>query len=195
MPSVGHVDRLPLDMMKNSRLQRLLRADEAMLKQIRCLQWPWLTVAMRGLTRLGDVSSWVVLGLVLLACGGAAQHYGALLAVGALIATGLSQVVKRTCRRTRPSLGIRGFVALVENPDVFSFPSGHTSVAVGVAIALAGQGAALGPLMAALAAGVAVSRLYLGAHYPLDVAAGVLLGGCSGILARALERWCVLGWG
>lgn len=106
------------------------------------------------------------------------------LGTGALFATALVQPLKRLCRRRRPDRGIAGFSALSENPDAFSFPSGHTAAAFGVAVALIGEGVALGRVGAALAFGVAVSRVYLGAHYPLDVAAGAVLGSIAGALAR-----------
>ena len=167
-------------------VQRLLLADEAILRRVRRFESPMITRLMQGLTRAGDATSWIMLGLLLFASGGTAHRHGLLLATGAGLATAAAQVLKRVCRRTRPSLGIRGFTALAENPDTFSFPSGHTCAAVAVAFALAGQGAALGAFMAALAAGVGVSRVYLGAHYPLDVAVGGLLGAGAGILARML---------
>jgi undecaprenyl-diphosphatase len=168
------------------RVQRLLRADEAILCRVRGWELPGLTRLMRTLTRLGDASTWVLLGGVLLASGGAAFRHGELLASGALLATALAQLLKRTCRRPRPTSGIRGFTALAENPDTFSFPSGHTAVAFGVATALAGQGNALGMVMAVTAFGVGISRVYLGAHYPLDVGVGALLGGIAGVMARFL---------
>ena len=162
----------------------LLQADEALLRRVRRWEMPGITGLMRYLTRLGDTGSWVMVGLVLLASGGAGVHHAALLACGAGIASLFAQPLKRLCRRPRPTSRIGGFTALAENPDTFSFPSGHTAVAFAVAIALAGQGIALGALLAAVAGGIAVSRVYLGAHYPLDVLAGATLGIVSGVLTR-----------
>src|SRR5262249_57224874 len=130
---------------------------------------------MRTLTRIGDAWCWVLIALVLLAAGGTARHCGLLLAAVTGIATLMSQILKRTCRRPRASSGIGGFISLAENPDAFSFPSGHAAAAFAAAIALAGQGW-LGPLQLSLAFAIALSRIYLGAHYPLHVAAGAGVG-------------------
>jgi undecaprenyl-diphosphatase len=53
-------------------------------------------------------------------------------------------------------------------------------------VALAGEGNGLGLLCTGLASGIAVSRVYLGAHYPVDVAAGVVLGAACGLVAKLL---------
>ena len=140
--------------------------------------------AMRALTHLGDAQSWVAIGLFLICCGGHALRYGVLLGTGALLATLVSQVLKRACCRPRPSFS--GFVALIEDPDAFSFPSGHSAAAFAVAVALAGQGAGLGPLTFVFAGSIGFSRVYLGAHYTLDVAAGAVIGCLCGGLARLI---------
>lgn len=164
-------------------LGRLREFDEAMLLRVHRLRAPWLTPAMCAFTRLGDTSSWIAFGLLLLACGAAPACLS--LAAASVFATLLTAPAKRFCRRIRPDGRIRGFEAILANPDAFSFPSGHTAVAVAVATAFLGE-PALAPLAAVLASGVAISRIYLGAHYPLDVAAGAVLGLLAGIAARLL---------
>ncbi|HET9209322.1 MAG TPA: phosphatase PAP2 family protein [Thermoanaerobaculia bacterium] len=167
--------------------RRVLSIDERLLLVVRRWESRLMTRLMRGLTHLGDPASWVLLGLALGFSGGIGPRLCALLGTAAFLALGISQPLKRLCRRERPSRGIGGFAALAENPDVFSFPSGHTSVAFAIAAAFAGQAAGpLGTLLLVLAAGIGVSRVYLGAHYPLDVAAGALVGTVCGIAAKLL---------
>lgn len=166
--------------------QRLLAYDQRMLLSVRRLESRLMTRLMRALTHLGDPGSWIIMGLLLGLVGGEGQRYCALLGTAAGLALAVSLPLKRLCCRKRPDCGIGGFAALTENPDVFSFPSGHTAVAFAVAAAFAGPGSALGTLALLLAVGIAVSRVYLGAHYPLDVAAGVLVGTLAGAMARLL---------
>lgn len=166
--------------------QRVASIDERLLLSVRRWESRFMTRLMRALTHLGDPASWVVIGLALGFSGGAGAHYCALLGTAAGVALVIAQPLKRICCRQRPSHGIGGFAALAENPDVFSFPSGHTAVAFAIAVAFAGQSGPLGALAMVLAIGIAISRVYLGAHYPLDVAAGVLVGTAAGGIARLL---------
>jgi undecaprenyl-diphosphatase len=169
------------------RFQRILSLDEAMLLSFRRLHAPWRTSLARAFTHMGDARTWTLVGLACLATfTQRGAHLGFRLGAATGIATVLSQALKRSLTRARPDTAIAGFEALAANPDRFSFPSGHTAAAVSVAVAFAGKPHGLGPAALLLAAGIGLSRVYLGAHYPLDVAAGAFLGVIAGIGARLL---------
>jgi undecaprenyl-diphosphatase len=172
---------------RSGRLSRILSLDEAILLSFRRFHAPWRTTVARTLTHMGDAKSWTFAGAALLASGTLrGRHLGLRLGAATLLATALSQALKRSLTRARPDVSIAGFEALAQNPDRFSFPSGHTAAAFGVSVAFAGESFGLGPLALLLAVGIALSRVYLGAHYPLDVGAGALLGVVSGLAARLL---------
>jgi undecaprenyl-diphosphatase len=169
------------------RLQRILSFDESLLVAVRRFHGPWRTALARLLTRLGDGKSWTVAGLAALSTMTPyGRHLGLRLGAGAVLGSLAAQALKRSLTRPRPDASIQGFEALAANPDKFSFPSGHTAAAFGVAIALADEPHGVGPGAMLLATGIGLSRVYLGAHYPLDVLAGVFLGVCSGLAARLL---------
>lgn len=165
-------------------LGKILDLDASLLVQIRRLERRWLTPAMQLATRLGNAEVWFALGFTLIAAGVEARVAGLRLGAAAVLGTAFAQIVKRLCKRQRPNLRIRGFIALSENPDHFSLPSGHTTTAWAVAIALLGQGLGLGELAVGFALVISLSRVYLGAHYPLDVGAGAVIGAGAGLLVR-----------
>jgi undecaprenyl-diphosphatase len=165
--------------------QRILSFDEALLLGMRRWHSPIRTSIARALTRAGDASTWTAVGVACLATfTRRGAHLGLRLGVATGVATLLSQALKRSLTRARPDVSIAGFEPLAVNPDRFSFPSGHTAAAFGVAVAFAGEPWGLGPLALILAVGIALSRVYLGAHYPLDVGAGATLGVFAGVAAR-----------
>lgn len=168
------------------RWRRLLDLDRDVLVRVRGWEAPWLTPVMRAFTRAGDAVTYAAVAAALVLAGGAARALGERIGLAAALAAAIVQVFKRACRRPRPDIGIGGFTALAENPDQFSFPSGHSAAGAAVAVALAGASGLLGPVACGMCAGIATSRVYLGAHYPLDVSAGVLLGGLAGIACRLL---------
>jgi undecaprenyl-diphosphatase len=150
LPGGGSIDVDPSSgtaVVRVGRFARLLSIDEALLLGFRRFHSPWRTTLARTLTRLGDGSSWAVAGLAALTSfTPLGLHLGLRLAAATGVATLLSQTLKRSLTRARPDVSIVGFEALAANPDRFSFPSGHTAAAFGVAVAFAGEPFGLGPL-------------------------------------------------
>lgn len=108
----------------------------------------------------------------------------ATIALAGFAAWGLAKVGKVVVDRGRPSAFLDATVREAGLSD-FGFPSGHSAVAFALATALAPW---LGPRWRfvgyAAATLVAIARLVVGAHLPLDVVGGAAIGVASGLGAR-----------
>ncbi len=107
----------------------------------------------------------------------------------ACLAFAAKSVLKAFIHRQRPYLAAAGAHLLSLAKTSSSFPSGSTTVAFAIALAAGLERRRLLLPMLLWAAGVGYGRIYVGEHYPLDAAAGALLGASAALAARFfLER-------
>ncbi len=84
------------------------------------------------------------------------------------------QLLKRTAVRGRPSRRCE-IAAAAREPDRFSFPSGHATASMAIALAYGSVFPAVAAPLLAMALAVGFSRIRLGVHFPSDVVAGQLI--------------------
>jgi undecaprenyl-diphosphatase len=96
------------------------------------------------------------------------------------------QLVKRTVGRPRPSRTL-ACATLIEEPDKFSFPSGHAAAAMSLAVAYGLAFPALAAPLVVLALVVGASRVWLGVHYPGDVVSGQIIAAGTGVVVAAFR--------
>lgn len=136
---------------------------------------PWLERGVAGYSRLGEhAACWLGLGtagaLVDRRPASRRRWWRGTKIVAA--SYGLNFAVKLAVRRRRPEL--EGLQPLTSTVSRLSFPSAHCTTSFAAARAFSGLAPAEALYGAALA--FALSRPYLGVHYPSDALAGAALG-------------------
>ena len=134
--------------------------------------------AFAGITELGSFYASGAAAGVLLVAG---RRRAALRALGAAGTTWLAlQGLKRVVGRPRPSdADPEGTRLLIARPNGTSWPSSHPAVLTTftrVASRELGLGRPVRTALTGLDLAVGTSRVYLGVHYPSDVASGLLFG-------------------
>lgn len=133
----------------------------------------FMDIFMRATTQLGSLGFAILLPVLLYISN---RGYLPEIAVRMLILLGISQlvtqIIKRAVNRPRPFRVLDNVLAKNIPSCQYSFPSGHTSAAFALAFALSGGIPGLSLIFYLLASLVALSRIYLGVHYPTDVIVG-----------------------
>jgi membrane-associated phospholipid phosphatase len=159
----------------------MLRADLGLFRLVRSTAAPPASDAVRRFSLLGEHAAlWLALG----AAGAVVdrRRRGQWRRGALVVATtyAVNTAIKAVVRRRRPE--VPGLPALIPTPTALSFPSAHASTSFAAARAYSRLIPAA-PLYA-VALAMAGSRVYLGVHYPSDVAAGALLGLAMASAAR-----------
>ena len=132
------------------------------------------TVALWLLARPGGERKWKLAATTALAAA----------AVGLLI----NQLIAKIWHRQRPFASHPSAHVWGSRSHDPSFPSDHASASFAIAFAVFAFDRIAGAIFMAAAVVIGVGRVFIGAHYPADVGAGVLVGLASAVLVVRLAR-------
>jgi undecaprenyl-diphosphatase len=157
---------------------KLKRFDDFLINLINIkMSHKYLDTIMSKATNLGGAifSSLLVLALILIG-----SSYVKLIGFEILGVMIISQIITHTLKillsRERPYNIIEHLNTFGIDLKDYSFPSGHTTASFSIAATIALNIPRLSILVFTIAMIIGVSRIYLGVHYPTDVAAGILVG-------------------
>lgn len=150
-----------------------------------------ISPVMLGLTTIGGGGLvWAIIAMALVAARRATWPDLLRIVVAMVVTTVVADyVVKPIVFRPRPFQVLNDVPVIGHRPHDSSFPSGHAADAVAGALMLSRASPAGLIVWWLLAAGIAYSRVYLGVHYPSDIAGSVLIGlACSALVTMIPDR-------
>jgi membrane-associated phospholipid phosphatase len=153
----------------------------------------WLDRCMWVVTQLGSMLAAFVAAFVLFIL--TYRRLGIEIMFGTLTAWLLVELIKALSKRDRPFLTLDKTRVIGWRERGDSFPSGHTTQIFFLVTLFLHHfqfGIVVTVALYAIAALVAITRIYVGAHYPRDVVAGVVLGSVWGLLAMLVDRYWVV---
>jgi undecaprenyl-diphosphatase len=171
----------------------IVRADSISFLEINNSHSKWLNQLMVLLTNYGREVFWPVVIILLFALGGwTGKKTAIVIAISMIVLLPIGTIAKDAVARPRPTIPKSDFL-IAADPE-FAFPSGHALiVSAGATVALLSfnntpRKLAVSALLAVEAALVCISRVYVGGHYPLDVAGGILLGAGVSLIFVGIDK-------
>lgn len=147
------------------------------------IQRPLLNLFFNTVTHLGGATATIVCSLALALLGHGLLRTAAMQSLIALTISHIPvAILKKKYPRLRPYL-VMPETIIGKNPlKDHSFPSGHTTAIFSSVIPYIAAFPMLGFILLPVGVSVGMSRIYLGLHYPSDVAAGCIIGTTAAIL-------------
>ncbi|KMJ57745.1 phosphoesterase [Bacillus sp. LL01] len=147
----------------------------------------------RNITHVGGATFTICTLLLLIIFSNHSLKYTAMAAGLSLALSHIPvAIAKKVYPRRRPYLALDEIKVSTNPLKDHSFPSGHTTAVFSSIIPFILLMPSLAILLIPLALCVGISRIYLGLHYPSDIAVGMLLGTSTSVLSYMMFVWLFL---
>lgn len=161
----------------------LQNMDDFLLMEIQSIHNSVMDVMMPLISAIADhgVIWFLIAALLLIKKDYRKYSFMIIISMGVAFVIG-ELILKPLVGRARPCHINEWIPLLIQAPDSFSFPSGHTASSFTAATILYLCNRKWGIIAFVLAGMIAFSRMYLYVHYPTDILAGIVLGIFSALL-------------
>ena len=139
---------------------------------------------VKGITYLGEAGALMIITAIVLTVIPKTRRLGILCMVSLAVSFVINNlIIKNMVERIRPYDAVAGLNRIVGKQPDWSFPSGHSASGFSVASVLSHEtNRRIGISTLVLALLIALSRLYVGVHYPTDVLCGMMTGTLIGLM-------------
>lgn len=172
-------------------MEAILKLDAALFLLINTeLTLPILDVTMQFVTNKTNFFHAALLGVIVMVLkdGKRGVRGLVLLILAVVISDWAADVLKNVFGRPRPCHALYSARLLVGCSGSYSFPSGHATNIFAAMAFLTARYRKWWPAFLFTALSVSYSRVYVGVHYPLDVAGGAVVGGGVALLFAASDK-------
>lgn len=171
------------------RQNKLQKIDTFLFYKCNFLSSEKIKQSSYWLSKTGDGYAYVALGILIWTIE---SSLGQMFVLTAILAFAFELpiylLLKNTVKRNRPFNTLENFSSYIAPSDKFSMPSGHTAAAFVFATVCSHFYPDYASVLLIWAAGIGLSRVLLGVHFPGDIAAGGLLGYSCAEMAIAISK-------
>ena len=159
--------------------------DKLFLKIFKDNRKGYVKTLMKFISRIGDGYIWALLYLIFYIRIDYATLYLSRIVCAIFVCIFSFLYIKNFFSRMRPYKKHEK-IPFMYPPDRYSFPSGHTMVAFTISFCMGSYSIFSACLFYTVALLIALSRIYVGLHYPFDVIFSIIFGTIIGFLSNFL---------